>query len=712
MNGGGPTAQILEREGWKFEKDFVGHRKAVTCVRFNDNIFEKEIDGPGSKKAQFVCLAIGSRDRSMYVWLTSLKRPLFVIHDVFESSILDLSWSKDGLVLLACSMDGSVAAVVLDEKELGNEDILLSDFISKQNSFGQFYSTNIQSHAKMTRIYLILGTAMQKDSRNSLLKKIYGQNIGLVQNTKPIMIENPEFLKLTQNGDADDSSGDAETEKVTLNGGVKVTNNIAKRGPTDKQLEMMTSDGRRRITPIYILPTSDNSNMTNSQNGNSCESFGKFQMQSSSSESKSKIVIEKLTGIVEPNVSPGKKSASPVGDKPAMVNGNGTAPKVNMIAVKQKPGPVNAASNPAVNSSNKLVNGVSSGDSAKPPAPPVNMIQVKKAPGKSNPTPASSNTSQEKPAKKQEETAVKKKVNRIESSSSGSDSSDSDSSSSSSDDETTSQTSKSGGDNDKSKSKPLGAAPSSSKPGIMNNKRKADDTTLTSQQPAKKRGRPPGSVASSSGTATPIQTKSAPGPAPSPVTPSPAPSSPGGHLMHHPTPGLPPLALVNNRQGLYFSQHKVAGRTLNIYVHNEFQKTSLGSLHKVSAHKTASHESPVLWDLMLPAAVTAVLSSPHQLLLSCRDATLHLITAPGSRQLPPVVFPAPAHKLSTSACGTVMVCVTTTAKLFLWKLDTPIPKVVLKNEEIGPLNRINKRVSISISKIAFNEEKLPVMSLR
>lgn len=32
MNGGGPTAQIIEREGWKQDKDFVGHRKAVTCV--------------------------------------------------------------------------------------------------------------------------------------------------------------------------------------------------------------------------------------------------------------------------------------------------------------------------------------------------------------------------------------------------------------------------------------------------------------------------------------------------------------------------------------------------------------------------------------------------------------------------------------------------------------------------------------------------------
>ncbi|RZC36686.1 HIRA-like, partial [Asbolus verrucosus] len=31
MNGGGPTAQIIEREGWRQDKDFVGHRKAVTC---------------------------------------------------------------------------------------------------------------------------------------------------------------------------------------------------------------------------------------------------------------------------------------------------------------------------------------------------------------------------------------------------------------------------------------------------------------------------------------------------------------------------------------------------------------------------------------------------------------------------------------------------------------------------------------------------------
>ena len=138
------------------------------------------------------------------------------------------------------------------------------------------------------------------------------------------------------------------------------------------------------------------------------------------------------------------------------------APKANMIAIKHKPGPVNNASNPALNSNQ--VNGTSSDNSQT--KPPVNMIQVKKAPGK----PAAA-APPAVPAvnKKTEETApaVKKKVNRIESNSSDSDSSDSDSSSSSSDDET-SQPSKSGGDNDKKTDKDK-SKPKTGPPGIMQN---------------------------------------------------------------------------------------------------------------------------------------------------------------------------------------------------------------------------------------------------
>lgn len=44
-----------------------------------------------------------------------------MVHDLFSDSVLDLSWSqiKDQTVLLACSTDGTIAALLLSEDELG-----------------------------------------------------------------------------------------------------------------------------------------------------------------------------------------------------------------------------------------------------------------------------------------------------------------------------------------------------------------------------------------------------------------------------------------------------------------------------------------------------------------------------------------------------------------------------------------------------------------
>ena len=214
---------------------------------------------------------------------------------------------------------------------------------------------------------------MNKDNRSTLLKGIYGQNIGPAQSQKAFLIENPELLKLSQNQNGVDI-GDVEVESSLTNGASRAAN-APKRGPTDKQLEMRTSDGRRRITPMFIMPNAETSNhaITNGNSGNSSESFGKFQMLSSSSESKSKIRVEKLDGVVEPNVSPGKKT----NDKPPTAE---TVSKPNMIAVKHKLGPVNSSTSAVAATNGKLVG--PPGDSGGTQLPKVNMIQVKKAPGK------------------------------------------------------------------------------------------------------------------------------------------------------------------------------------------------------------------------------------------------------------------------------------------------------------------------------------------
>lgn len=80
-------------------------------------------------------MAIGSRDRSVSVWCTHYSRPLVVVHDLFSDSVLDLSWSqiKDQTVLLACSTDGTIAALLMSEDELGTslsaEEKVLKSFL-------------------------------------------------------------------------------------------------------------------------------------------------------------------------------------------------------------------------------------------------------------------------------------------------------------------------------------------------------------------------------------------------------------------------------------------------------------------------------------------------------------------------------------------------------------------------------------------------------
>lgn len=86
--------------------------------RFNSNICQGKLPG-GVKSQKYCCLAIGSRDRAVSVWLTSLKRPLIVIRELFTHSVMDASWSPCGFHLAACSWDGTVAFITFSTQELG-----------------------------------------------------------------------------------------------------------------------------------------------------------------------------------------------------------------------------------------------------------------------------------------------------------------------------------------------------------------------------------------------------------------------------------------------------------------------------------------------------------------------------------------------------------------------------------------------------------------
>ncbi|XP_068594513.1 protein HIRA [Brachionichthys hirsutus] len=233
MNNSGPTAQIVERDGWKTNMDFVGHRKAVTVVKFNPKIFKKKQKNGSSSKSNcpYCCCAVGSKDRSLSVWLTSLKRPLVVIHDLFDKSIMDISWTVTGLGMLVCSMDGTVAYLDFSLDELGDP--------------------------------------LNEEEKNSIHQNIYGKSLAITSTEAQLsttVIENPEMLKYQQErqNSAQANSGQAaagpESSAPKLNSVMNgesledIRKNLLK-----KQVETRTADGRRRITPLCIaqLDTGD-----------------------------------------------------------------------------------------------------------------------------------------------------------------------------------------------------------------------------------------------------------------------------------------------------------------------------------------------------------------------------------------------------------------------------------------------------------------------
>ncbi|KAM4649552.1 protein HIRA isoform 3-T3 [Amazona ochrocephala] len=235
MNNSGPTAQIIERDGWKTNMDFVGHRKAVTVVKFNPKIFKKKQKNGSSTKSScpYCCCAVGSKDRSLSVWLTCLKRPLVVIHELFDKSIMDISWTLNGLGILVCSMDGSVAFLDFSQDELGDP--------------------------------------LSEEEKSNIHQSTYGKSLAIMTEAQlsTTIIENPEMLKYQQrqqqqqveqkNASIREASGTgtAAPKVASMVNGESLED--IRKNLLKKQVETRTADGRRRITPLCIaqLDTGD-----------------------------------------------------------------------------------------------------------------------------------------------------------------------------------------------------------------------------------------------------------------------------------------------------------------------------------------------------------------------------------------------------------------------------------------------------------------------
>uniref|UniRef100_A0A8D8YSY3 Protein HIRA n=1 Tax=Cacopsylla melanoneura TaxID=428564 RepID=A0A8D8YSY3_9HEMI len=270
LNNGGPTAQVIERDGWSCDKDYVGHRKAVTAVRFIPNLVKRKCGlGNHQKIRHLSVLAIGSRDHGVSVWLGGYPRPLVVMEDLFTSAVLDLAWSPNGLALLACSYDGTLACFLFTQSEIG-----LPISMSERNElYEKMYGTSVKMSSTLgpgsggvgnllienCELLPEAGDLKSEVNRKDKDRDKMKENSFSIENKQPVASQTTP-TPTTPVSEHEKSREYTVPDEVLENGVLVRTSSSSCKSypsPTRKQIETRTSDGRRRITPIYIPPTPD-----------------------------------------------------------------------------------------------------------------------------------------------------------------------------------------------------------------------------------------------------------------------------------------------------------------------------------------------------------------------------------------------------------------------------------------------------------------------
>ena len=120
------TAMVIGREKWREDVCLVGHRMVSECSAYNPQMFlsttttsTTSTTSTDTNQEPFSVCALGAQDGSISIWFSNKPRAPIVIANVFSSSVLDLRWSPDGQLLVACSIDGTVALIRIGEFEPG-----------------------------------------------------------------------------------------------------------------------------------------------------------------------------------------------------------------------------------------------------------------------------------------------------------------------------------------------------------------------------------------------------------------------------------------------------------------------------------------------------------------------------------------------------------------------------------------------------------------
>ncbi|KAI8986936.1 WD40-repeat-containing domain protein [Pilobolus umbonatus] len=132
VNGMQCIAAIINRHDWNADISLVGHQMPIEVTAFNPKMFymrNMEEGNENNDTSLATICALGSQDTGISIWVTKFSRPVCVAQDIFDNNVYDLAWTPDGKSLFACSHDGSIVCIQLEE-EL--KDIAPDEEINKE----------------------------------------------------------------------------------------------------------------------------------------------------------------------------------------------------------------------------------------------------------------------------------------------------------------------------------------------------------------------------------------------------------------------------------------------------------------------------------------------------------------------------------------------------------------------------------------------------
>lgn len=203
---GKPVGMVLKRDTWSSVADLVGHNVQTTCCRFNPHPLK--VTPSTNETGIFTACTVALADQQgvLSVWTTTQNSPLFVVDNIFEGPVLDLTWfaqSDTTFLLAACSLDGSLVFLKLSGLSTTGGERCLSI-----------------------------------EEKESHLKSIYGRGDKELSNSSSILPEDPSVLRFKR---------DEQFENIGKDHKRKI-NPMTQ--PNFQQTITRLKNGKKRIQPI------------------------------------------------------------------------------------------------------------------------------------------------------------------------------------------------------------------------------------------------------------------------------------------------------------------------------------------------------------------------------------------------------------------------------------------------------------------------------